>query len=201
MNTVSALINAVIFLVTLIPVIRFFRKDGRWDVNRGKTAFRYFTCQSNVLCAAAALLTAVCQLTGALPEWVWILKYVGTAAVTVTMMTVLLFLGPVYSYKELLKGFDLFMHLLTPLLALVSFCVFENRGMSFGLALTGLIPVVLYGLLYMYKILYAPEGRRWDDFYTFNRNGKWPAAFAAMLTGTFLICMGIMALQNIRINP
>ena len=69
--------------------------------------------------------------------------------------------------------------------------------MRFSLALTGLLPVVLYGPLYLYKILYAPEGKRWDDFYGFNKSGKWPAAFAAMLAGTFLICMGIMALQNI----
>ena len=197
MNTASFLINAVIFLVTLFFVTGFFRKDGRWDIKRGKSAFRFFTCQSNVLCAAAALMTAVSQLTGTLPEWIWILKYIGTAAVTVTMMTVLLFLGPVYSYKELLKGSDLFMHLLTPLLALVSFCVFEKRGMSFGLALTGILPVVLYGPLYLYKVLYAPEGKRWDDFYAFNKTGKWPVSFAAMLTGTLMICMGIMTLQNI----
>ena len=31
----------------------------------------------------------------------------------------------------------------------------------------------------------------------FNRGGKWPLAFAAMLAGTFLICLGIMALQNL----
>ena len=197
MTAASILINTAIFIITLILVIRFFRKDGRWDLERGRKAFCFFTCQSNVLCACAALLTAVSQLTGTVPEWIWVLKYIGTSAVSVTMMTVLIFLGPVYSYKEVLKGFNFFMHLLTPMLALLSFCVFEKRGMSFRLALIGLLPVVLYGPLYLYKILYAPEGKRWDDFYAFNKTGKWPVSFAAMFTGTFLICMGIMALQNI----
>ena len=197
MCTASVLVNTVIFLITLILVIRFFRKDGRWDMERGRKAFRFFTCQSNVLCACAALLTAASQLSGTVPEWIWVLKFIGTSAVSVTMMTVLIFLGPVYSYKELLKGSDFFMHLLTPLLALLSFCVFEKRGMSFSLALIGLLPVVLYGPLYLYKILYAPEVNRWDDFYAFNKTGKWPISFAAMLAGTFLICMGIMALQNL----
>jgi hypothetical protein len=41
-----------------------------------------------------------------------------------------------------------------------------------------------------------PEGKRWDDFYGFNKNGKWPVMFAVMLTGTFLICLGLMALQQ-----
>jgi hypothetical protein len=197
MTVASIVINIAIFIITLVLLVRFLRKDGRWDREKVRKTFRFFTCQSNVLCAFAALLTTVSQLAGGIPEWVWILKYIGTSAVSVTMMTVLLFLGPAYSYKELLKGPDFFMHLLTPLLALLSFCVFEKRGMRFSLALTGLLPVVLYGPLYLYKILYAPEGKRWDDFYGFNKSGKWPAAFAAMLAGTFLICMGIMALQNI----
>jgi len=197
MRIVSVAVNAVIFLITLVIVAGFFRKDGKWDTERGKTAFRYFTCQSNALCAAAALLMFFAGLSGEVPHWIWTLKFIGTAAVTVTMMTVLLFLGRVYGYKPLLKGTDLFMHLLTPLLALVSFCTAEKRGMNIGTAALGLLPVVLYGLLYLYRILLAPEGKRWDDFYAFNRTGKWPVAVAAMLTGTLLICLGIMALQNL----
>ena len=64
------------------------------------------------------------------------LKYIGTAAVTVTMLTVFLFLAPGIG-----KGWagillthtvsDFFMHLLTPLAALFSFCLLEKRGMSF----------------------------------------------------------------------
>ena len=193
----SILINAAIFIITAFFTIRFFRKDGKWDISRGKKAFRFFTCLSNVFCAFAALLTAVFQLSGSLPDVIWILKYIGTAAVTVTMLTVLLFLGPIYNYKDLLKGSDLFMHLITPLLALLSFCVFEKRGMSFGISLFGLLPVFLYGPLYLYKTVYAPEDKRWDDFYAFNKTGKWPVSFAAMFAGTFLICLGIMALQKL----
>lgn len=198
--TADIILNLLIFLVTLALVVLFFRKDGKWVPERGRFAFRFFTCQSNVLCAVTALLTAVFRLAGNLPEWVWLLKYIGTAAVTVTMLTVFLFLAPSVGkdwVKVLLKGGDLFMHLLTPLLALFSFCVFEKQGMTFPQSLTGMLPVVLYGPLYLYKILYAPAEKRWDDFYGFNKGGKWPVSFAAMLAGTFLICLGIMALQNL----
>ena len=197
MNSVAVVLNLLIFLVTASLVASFCRKDGKWVVKRGQAAFRYYTCQSNALCAACALLAAVFELTGTLPQWAWILKYIGTAAVTVTMLTVLLFLGPIYNYKDLLKGSDLFMHLITPLLALASFCIFEKQGMSFRVSLFGLLPVLLYGPLYLYKTVYAPEDKRWDDFYAFNKTGKWPISFAAMFTGTFLICLGIMALQNL----
>ena len=198
--TADIILNLLIFLVTLALVVLFFRKDGKWVPERGRFAFRFYTCQSNVLCAVTALLTAVFRLAGNLPEWVWLLKYIGTAAVTVTMLTVFLFLAPSVGkdwVNVLLKGGDLFMHLLTPLLALFSFCVFEKQGMTFPQSLTGMLPVVLYGPLYLYKILYAPAEKRWDDFYGFNKGGKWPVSFAAMLAGTFLICLGIMALQNL----
>ena len=198
--TVDIIVNLVIFLVTALLVVRFFRKDGKWSTEQGRFAFRFYTCQSNELCAVTALLVAVFRLAGSLPLWVWMLKYIGTAAVTVTMLTVFLFLAPSVGKdwaKVLLRRGDLFMHLLTPLMALFSFCVLEKQGMTFPQSLLGMLPVVLYGPLYLYKILYAPPQERWDDFYGFNRGGKWPIAFAAMVAGTLLICLGIMALQNL----
>ena len=200
MMTVDWFLNTLIALLTLLIVVSFFRKDGQWVPERGKFALRFFTTLSNILCAAACLLTALAMNAGGVPEWIWTLKYIGTAAVTVTMLTVLLFLAPSFgkgALKVLLSGTDLFMHLITPLLALVSFCVFERRGMTFCQSLWGLLPVVLYGPLYLYKILFAPPEKRWEDFYGFNKQGKWPVAFAAMVAGTFAICMGIMALQNL----
>ena len=201
MMTVDRILNVFIALLTLLLVLGFFRKDGKWEPERGKFALRFFTTQSNILVAAASLLTALALSSeGTIPRWIWTLKYIGTAAVTVTMLTVLLFLAPSFgkgALKVLLSGTDLFMHLITPLLAQVSFCVFERRGMTFCESMWGLLPVLLYGPLYLYKILFAPPEKRWDDFYGFNKQGKWPVAFAAMVAGTFAICMGIMALQNL----
>ena len=200
MMTADWFLNILIALITLIIVVSFFRKEGQWVPERGKFALRFFTTLSNMLCAAACLLTALAINAGGIPEWIWMLKYIGTAAVTVTMLTVLFFLAPSFgkgALKVLLSGTDLFMHLITPLLALVSFCVFEKRGMTFCQSLWGMLPVVLYGPVYLYKILFALPEKRWDDFYGFNKQGKWPIAFAMMVLGTFLICMGIMALQNV----
>ena len=200
MMTADWFLNILIALITLIIVVSFFRKEGQWVPERGKFALRFFTTLSNMLCAAACLLTALAINAGGIPEWIWMLKYIGTAAVTVTMLTVLFFLAPSFgkgALKVLLSGTDLFMHLITPLLALVSFCVFEKRGMTFCQSLWGMLPVVLYGPVYLYKILFALPEKRWDDFYGFNKQGKWPIAFAGMVLGTFLICIGIMALQNV----
>ena len=191
---ISKLINLFLFGSTFVISIRAFREEGRWSIKKGGQVFRFFTQQSNVLCALGAL--SLCLFPEA--RWAWLLKYVGTAAVTVTMMTVFFFLGPsMGGYGPLLKGSDFFMHLVTPILAIVSFCAFERRGMSFATAMLGMLPVALYGVLYLYKIIYARADRRWEDFYGFNRGGKWPVAFAAMMAGGFLICMGLMAVQNL----
>ena len=202
-NAADVILNLLIFLVTAVLILGFARKDGKYVPERWDTAFRFFTCQSNAFCAAASLLTAAAALSGELPEWVRMLKYAGTAAVTVTMLTVFLFLAPSVGkdwMKVLLTGSvsDLFMHLLTPLAALFSFCFCapEKRGMSFAQTLIGMLPVLLYGILYLYRILYAPPEKRWEDFYGFNRKGKWQISFAAMAAGTFLVCMALMALQN-----
>ena len=122
-------------------------------------------------------------------DWAYYLKVMGTAAVTVTMLTVLIFLGRIYGYKPLLSGSDLFMHLITPLLAIISLCVFERRGISFLASFIGVIPVALYAPLYLYNVVYAPEEKRWEDFYGFNRDGKWPVAYALMVAGVAVICV------------
>ena len=193
MNTASLVCNLFIFVVTAIITLRFFWKDGMLDVERGKTAFRYFTVRSNVLCGLAALLLCLFPAS----HRAWLFKYMGTAAVTVTLLTVFFFLGPNMGYGKLLKGPDLFMHLITPLLAIVSFCVFEKLGLTFAEALLGMLPSIVYGVWYLYKVVLAPAEKRWEDFYGFNKGGKWPVYFVAMTVGELLICLGLMALQNV----
>ncbi len=180
-------LNLLIAALTAAILIRFARKKVL------QKALRYFTVLSNLLCAVSAVL--ICLAPDAL--WAWTLKFVGTAAVTVTMLTVLFFLGPAYGYKALLSGSDLIMHLVTPLLALASFLVFERRQESLLLAFLGLLPVALYGVLYGYKILAAPPEKAWEDFYGFNKGGRWGLSVLAMAAATLLISFGLLALQRL----
>ncbi len=156
-----------------------------------RTVLRYFTAQSNVLCAAAALAVAGLRLRGAIPVPILLLKFVATVAVLVTLLTVLLFLGPQYGYRKLFTGPDLWLHLVCPLLALLSWLLWDRIPLSPGVALLGVLPVFLYGLLYLRKVVYQKE---WEDFYGFNRDGKWPRSFAAMIGGTALLCLLLASL-------
>ena len=154
-----------------------------------RVVLRFFTALSNLLCAAAALAVALCRVCGTMPFAVGVLKYVGTAAVTVTLLTVVCFLGPTIGYKILFSGPDLWLHLICPVLAVGSLLLWDKPDMPFGAVFLGMLPVPLYGLFYMYRVLYAPEGRRWQDFYGFNRGGKWPLSFAAMVVGAFAVSL------------
>ncbi len=180
--------TAAVFTSILLNFIIAGWTAGALAVHRRKASFRimlrFFTVLSNLFCAAASLTVAVGWLSGSVPQAVWILKYVGTAAVTVTLLTVLVFLGPTIGYKKLLTGPDFGLHLLCPVLAILSFALLEKPELAFGTVFLGLLPVLLYGFLYLYKVIAA---KTWEDFYGFNRGGKWPVSFAVMLAGTFLI--------------
>ena len=194
----AAVLDILIFLCTLVCVITCFRREGQWDVQQGWKALRFFTLLSNIFSALASLLAAVLILAGDLPVWAWLLHYIATASVTVTLVTVMVYLGPVAGYKALLSGRDMFFHLIGPLLAIAAFCFFERLyPLPFPLALTGLLPVVVYGTVYLRKVVFCPEEKRWDDFYGYNRNGKWVLSFAAMVLEGFLICLLLWGLTRI----
>ena len=195
----SEVINAAIFLINFILLIVYFRENGHWNWEKGSSAFRFFTVLSNLLCAVASLVMLIFELMGTVPYGVWLFKYVGTAAVTVTLMTVLFFLGPTVKggYPELFAGSGIYMHLLGPLAAIVSCCFLENGTLSLSYALLGMIPTILYGFLYLYKLKGAPVKKRWEELYGFYRGGHWKISFTAMLAATFLICLMLMGLTRI----
>ena len=150
--------------------------------------FRYFTVLSNLLCAAASLICAFSHALGSFSFAASVLKYVGTCAVTVTMLTVILFLAPLTgSIKELTKGRDLLLHLVCPVLAVITYLLFDKIKMGPAYIFSGVLPVLFYGSFYLYKVVFAPEDRRWEDFYMFNKTGRWPVSFAAMVAGSLII--------------
>lgn len=185
MRIISVVLNSVIVLDMLVLTIMMFYRDGKWSVENGTKALKYYTFLSNVFCALTALGMVI--FPNLLPAW--ILKYTGTVAVTITLLTVLFFLGPKLGYKRVLTGRDFIMHMVNPLLAIVSLCVFERNEMPFYVTAFGLLQMILYGLLYGYKVMFAKGKKGWDDFYGFNKGGRWYISAVIMLLGTFAICV------------
>ena len=191
-------LNFAVFIFTVLAYLFRFRDENGFSREMRIDGLRYFTILSNLFCAFASLALALSLVAGTVPFWIWLWKYIGVAAVTVTLLTVLFFLGPSAGFRYLLAGMDLYLHLVGPLLAIVSFCFFDRLyPLSLPLAATGLLPVVLYGAVYLYKVVLCPEEKCWEDFYGFNRGGKWPVSFAAMVLGGFAVCCALYALYRI----
>ena len=204
-NIISLIFNILIVLFTINAVWYCFRTDiihdEDWIENGGWHCFKFFTVLSNVFVAIAAFIVLVFNIKGAiddkfkLPKWAFTIKYVATVSVTVTLMTVTFFLGP-YSvalgkgYFNMFAGNNLFMHLLTPLLAIFGFIFCEKtEQFSFKNTFWGLVPVVLYGIVYTIMVVFVGEANGgWKDFYGFTFGGHmWviPISICVMLAATY----------------
>lgn len=201
----SALLNlAIVIAVTLAVFTRFPTVEG--DIGRfqnGAKTFRYFTTDSNLFAALAGLITLVFSLrtffggNGEFPLWVQTVKYIAVCSVTLTFLTVVGFLAPTQGWGRMFGGANLWLHLICPLLCILSYLLLESRNrLPFSATFAALIPVVLYGAVYLIAVVFVgEEGGGWNDFYGFNRSGMWFVALPLMLGVAYLVALGQRALS------
>ena len=109
-----------------------------------------------------------------IPVWVSALKLAATASVVLTFLTVMGFLGPMFGYAKMFVGSNLYMHLVTPLLAAAVFCLLEgDAGLSLRHTFYAVIPMLIYGAAYLLNILINGRGSgiHTNDWYGFTRWG------------------------------
>lgn len=201
----SLIMNSVIVITTIAVVISyFFGNDGEYNI---PPSFRFFlfTTDSNVLCMLSSLILIPFEIRAItsnkdLPKAAVILKYVGTSAVGLTFMVVILFLGPTMGYREMLfSGTSVYMHLCGPILAFVSFCFVENvytlKKRTIPLAV---IPAFIYGTLYLIEVIVIGyENGGWKDFYGFNTGGLWYLFSVGLILLSTAIAAAIRFVHNI----
>ncbi|MBR5090426.1 MAG: hypothetical protein IK093_13435 [Ruminiclostridium sp.] len=208
---VSVVLNILSFLLTIVGtyvMIKGIDADEHLAAD-GWGSIKYFTVQSNLLYGIYAGIFAVIELVygsaAAVPAVLYILKYVFTVGVTLTMMTVLFYLAPIVvkSYPKLFKGANLYFHLLVPLLGLTAFCFFEGAAeISVPQVFLGLIPFGLYGIFYTINALSHAENGKVDmkyDWYGFVMNGTDKAAIASliMIVATTAVCFGLWFVNSL----
>ena len=196
---------AMLFVNLVIAAVVFFAwgtmllgwGGGNLLSARGLLSLRYFTVLSNILEAIICLIFVVQLIKAiskkaALPHWVRSLKLAGTTAVTLTFLTVMLFLGPLFGYPGMFAGANLHLHLTVPVLAILEFVLLERpeTRVRFGATFTALIPGILYGIFYLGNILIngVGEGYGSNDWYGFTVFGmdKIYLVFAVIALGTWL---------------
>ena len=208
---ISVSLNFAAFILTLVGtyvMVKGIDADEHLAAD-GWGSIKYFTVQSNLVYGLYAGIFAAAELVygsaEALPDVLYILKYALTVGVTLTMLTVVLYLAPVVekSYPPLFKGANLYFHLLVPLLAVISFCFFEKTGaISVPLVFLGAVHFALYGIFYTINALTHIEGGKVPlkyDWYGFLINGvsKAPIAVVIITAATLAICFGLWFLNRL----
>ncbi len=207
-NIISLILNLLIVGFTVYAVSTFYTGTGSGNMMvQGTDSFRFFTVDSNILAAIMSAVMLVFNIkrikninTG-IPNAVKLIKFMSTVAVTLTMITACFFLSTVYTFEKMISGSCFYLHLITPLIAIFVCTVFEADGkMSFKQMLSGLVPTVVYGAVYVVMVLIlGKENGGWEDFYSFNSGileNKWYLSIFIMLFATFLISLALRAIHN-----
>ena len=194
-NLISLIVCGFIFISTVIVVAMGVAtgpeaaQPGVEDMT-GLGYFKAFTVDSNVLMGITSLIVAVFNIKNIvqnrdeMPKWVILIQFVSAVAVSVTMMTTILFLGPKtviegHNYFWLFSGTLFFLHFLNPLLTiLVVMFLLRKIRINWKYCLFGIIPVFVYSLFYVPFVLTGI----WLDFYGFTFGGYiWAAPLSLLV--------------------
>lgn len=206
-NILSLICNLTIAAFMVKSLVGFFTVGGSGNMQVKKTrAFVFFTVQSNCFMAACSAVMLVFNVTALLrgaaqvPYWFETVKLSATVAVSVTLFVVMLVFVPATGFKPMIEGDNIFMHLISPVLAIITFVLFDGSVRLAPSALAfAMIPVFAYAVLYFVMVMVLGEDRGgWPDFYFFNKGGKWYLSalgvFGMAITLAFLIRLGHNAL-------
>ncbi len=187
----SLVLNAVVFFLVLIPVL-ILAFDGTKEYGGyGAYILVYFTVDSNLLAAAASLAAAVGALRRLkdpdrpLSRVLGVFKLAATASVGLTFLTILIWLGPPAGYEGLFSNVQLYLHLIVPLLAILSYVFLDrHEPLPFPASLFAVLPTALYGAVYLTNVVFT---RHWKDFYNLYAGGRWYLSAIVMLAASFVL--------------
>lgn len=211
----SIILNSLIFVFTLFATISMiigFKFMGQFEVlsERNFKSFKYFTVDSNVFAGLISLAYVIYKFTVCgkkstkLPKAFYILKLAATTGVTLTMMVTVFYLAPT-SNGNFLRYFinsNFFMHLITPLLCIISFIFFEAaEPQKLVMSIPGIIPMLLYSFFYTPNVLlHLEDGKpvKAYDWYNFLAAGAQSVWYVVpmLYVITWIFALGLWALNR-----
>ncbi|MBP5609661.1 MAG: hypothetical protein J6X66_15515 [Lachnospiraceae bacterium] len=146
-------------------LIMFFNTEEGMLTARGFINLKFYTTLSNIFAAMVAVVWIADHLRKkddpALSLW----KLMSAAAVGVTFMVVIGFLGPLYGFGTMYVGSNFFLHLVVPVMAMAEFIIFNEKKMSVKDNLFAIFPPLVYGTVYVINTLI--NGIKGNDIYGF----------------------------------
>lgn len=205
---ISIVLNLIIVILTLFALItmffgiRYMGDDIPLDTS-GIGMFRLYTVDSNLFMGIVSLIFVLYEiklLKGSIkeiPKILYILKLMATVGVTLTFLTVFGYLGFMVNggVIVLLKNSNLFFHLITPLISIITFILLEKTNkLSFKYTFIGTITTIIYSIFYLSNVLVHMENGKVNpiyDWYWFVQGGINQAFFVLpiMLIITFIISL------------
>jgi hypothetical protein len=162
----------IAFAVTGTILMLFFRGNDEELLADGIENYKYFTVLSNELCGIISVVSLVCSLRGRRQPM--LAKLMAAAAVGLTFLVIIGFLGPLYGLLKMYRSANFFFHLILPLTAMAEFVLCpgdaaEPVTIPFWWTFLTMIPVAVYGAFYLGNCLINGIGE-WphtNDFYGF----------------------------------
>ena len=176
----SFILNLLIVLMTIFAIwamladFRFMSDPSKPAVlsSANAKAFKYFTVDSNVFAGIISLVMMIVQVLIAkgrlkkLPKLLQLLKLAATTGVTLTMLVTIFFLAPFqFDFFSLFMDSNLFLHLLIPLVCIITFVFFEPAEISTAQTFAGTVPMLIYAIFYGTNIiLHLQNGKTSHDY-------------------------------------
>ena len=204
---VIIIVTVIFSTVSLFTGFKFMGQFGLFEPF-GLKSFKYFTVDSNILAGIVSLIYIGFLFVHSENKhlnyhWLYILKLSATTAVSLTMIITIFFLAPsAEHFYDLFLNSNLFMHLLTPILCIISFIFFEPFGKpAFSLTLTGLLPMLCYAAYYIPNIFIHLENGKTSyeyDWYGFLKGGLNTIWFVMLIlfSLTLIISISLWALNK-----
>ena len=210
----SLLINIYLVVSTVaaaINCIAYGAGDGQLGENMsGLGCLKAFTLDSNIwmgICALIAAIFLLQDMSGRKrtdEKLVDRLYLTGTAAVTITFLTVLFFLAPMMAMRSGIKGFFtsyagfmFFFHFLNPIAAVAGLLIHKSEyKYTTKDCVIAMLPVVLYSIIYLINVVFLGT---WSDFYGFTfggHNAVVPLVLLVMYAVTFAVGKVLSRLRN-----
>ena len=215
---IATILNIIIVILVLFGLfsmftgIKFMKGPDIVLESTKLGMFKFFTVDSNVFMGIMAFIFSCLEIniikgkSISISKSLYILKYMATIGVSVTLVTVFGYLGFIVEtgLVSLLLNSNLFFHLIIPVLSIITFCFFERSNkLKIKDTLYGVVPVVLYGFYYLINVLVHMEDGKVDfkyDWYWFAQGGIISIIFVflIMLGVTYIISLIIWKINRIK---
>ena len=196
---ICSVVIAITFVTLILNAADIYNEKSP---ESGLGTLRMFTTLSNILAATTASLCIPFQIDGLrrnrykLPKWIVILMYIGTAAVFLTFFVAITVISAAQGFKKaMFAKSNLFMHTISPIAIFLLFVLgITDHKVKFKESLLALIPIYIYGILYIILVFVAQE---WRDHYKTNEYIPWYISIIALAVVAFGVTQLLRFLHNV----